>query len=147
MSAPFLKIELNPALKAAGNLIALVAARPIPPLEADAISRDEAVVEAYRNNPDIIIKALSARLGDSGERTGTGREEVSEWQVPVLTLHGDADRLTPVEGSTQFFETVAVKTLDTFEDGYHELLNDHERDRALTTIVDWLKARLPAGPA
>ena len=146
LSAPALKIELAPILKAVAGLVASIAptARLTAPLDADAISRDAAVVAAYRNDPMIIKRAPAARLGATAlqvlERAWT---EFDSWKLPVLVIHGDSDRLVPVEGSRRFIDTVPAedKTLETFAGGYHELLNDHDRDRALETILSWLSAR------
>lgn len=148
LSAPALQIKLNPVLKTLAGLIAAIApaARLTPPLEAEAISRDGAVVEAYRNNPDVITKPPAARLGATAVSVlETAWTKFSAWKAPVLIIHGDADRLTPIEGSQRFFETIGVsdKTLDVFEGGYHELLNDTERDRALAVILSWIERHLP----
>jgi len=148
LSAPALQIELNPVLKTLAGLIAAIApsARLTPPLEAGAISRDPAVVAAYRNNPDVITKPPAARLGATAVSVlETAWAKFSAWKAPVLIIHGDADRLTPIEGSQRFFETIGVsdKTLDVFEGGYHELLNDTERDRALAVILSWIERHLP----
>lgn len=148
LSAPALKIELSPVLKAIAGFIAMIApaARLTPPLEAEAISRDAAVVDAYRNNPDVITKPPAARLGATAVKVLEGAwPKFASWQAPVLLVHGDADRLTPIEGSQKFFETVPVadKTLDVFEGGYHELLNDTERDRALAVILSWVERHVP----
>jgi alpha-beta hydrolase superfamily lysophospholipase len=37
----------------------------------------------------------------------------------------------------------ADKTLEIFPEGYHELLNDLDRDAALALILGWLEARRP----
>lgn len=150
LSAPALKIELNPALKAIAGFLASIVptARLTPPLDADAISRDAAVVEKYRNDPMVITKAPAARLGATAIKVlERARSSFSDWDVPVLVIHGDADRLTPIEGSRAFVEAIGAsdKQLVEFAGGYHELLNDHEADKALATVLDWLKPRLPGG--
>lgn len=148
LSAPALQIELNPVLKAIAGLVAMIAptARLTPPLEAGAISRDPAVVAAYEADPDIIRQPPSARLGASALKVlEQAQQRFSSWQTPVLVLHGDADRLVPVEGSRRFADTIAASdtTLEVFEGGYHELLNDDERERALAMILGWLEKRMP----
>ena len=149
LSAPALKIPLNPVLKAIAGAVAVIAptARLTAPLDADAISRDASVVTAYRDDPMVIKRAPAARLGATAlavlERAWG---QFPDWQVPVLVVHGDADRLVPVEGSRQFIEAIAAedKALKEFLGGYHELLNDHDREAALETILSWLGARIPA---
>jgi alpha-beta hydrolase superfamily lysophospholipase len=67
------------------------------------------------------------------------------WKVPVLLVHGTADTWTDPRGSRRLFEAVASddKTLHLVEGGYHELLNDTERDETLRVILTWLERRLP----
>jgi alpha-beta hydrolase superfamily lysophospholipase len=61
-------------------------------------------------------------------------------------VHGAKDAATPANGSERFFGMIrsADKTLEIFPEGYHELLNDLDRDAARTLILGWLEARLPA---
>ncbi|MEM5518540.1 lysophospholipase [Henriciella sp. AS95] len=150
LSAPALKIELNPVLKAIAGLVASIAptARLTPPLDDDAISRDAAVVETYRNDPMVITRPPAARLGATVFKVlERAWEQFPDWDVPVLVVHGDADRVTPIEGSRAFIETIGEgdKQLVEFPGGYHELLNDYDADKALATVLDWLKPRLPGG--
>ena len=149
LSAPALQIELSPVLRAIAGALSVIAPnmRLTAPLEDAAISRDEAVVAEYERDPDIIRDAPTARLGATVLKVSDRAwERFPNWQVPVLILHGDADRLTPVEGSRRFFDTVPASdsTLEIFEGGYHELLNDYERERALAQILGWLEKRIPA---
>ncbi|MEQ9315262.1 MAG: alpha/beta hydrolase [Henriciella sp.] len=146
LSAPALKIELNPVLKTIAGLVASIApaARLTPPLDADAISRDAALVAAYRDDPMVIKQPPAARLGATALKVlERAKAQFSGWQVPVLFIHGDADLLTPIEGIREFFGAISAsdKTLEVFEGGYHELLNDTEKTRALETVLSWLNAR------
>ena len=112
-----------------------------------SVEHTDPVVTAYRDDPMVIKRAPAARLGATAlavlERAWG---QFPDWQVPVLVVHGDADRLVPVEGSRQFIEAIAAedKALKEFLGGYHELLNDHDREAALETILSWLGARIPA---
>ncbi|WP_300396705.1 alpha/beta hydrolase [Henriciella sp.] len=147
LSAPALEIPANPVLKAVAGAVAAIAptARLTAALDADGISRNAAVVEAYRDNPMVIKRAPAARLGATAFKVqDRAWREFGDWQLPVLIVHGDADRLVPIKGSRRFIETIPArdKTLEEFAGGYHELLNDHDRDRALETILGWLKARI-----
>ena len=70
-----------------------------------------------------------------------------DWKVPLLVMHGTADTWTDPHGSQRLFEAVASedKTLRLVEGGYHELLNDTERDETLGVLLTWLERRLPQG--
>lgn len=148
LSAPALVIELNPLLKMVAGLVSSVApaARLTPALDAAAISRDEAEVAAYCDDPLVCRSSPAAKLGATAVKVlEKAWKRFPDWQVPVLVIHGTDDRLTPYEGSRKFIETIAAedKTLETYEGGYHELLNDFDRDKALSDVLSWLRARMP----
>ncbi len=148
LSAPALSIEVNPVLKLVAGLVSSVApgARLTPPLEAAAISRDEAEVTAYCNDPLVSLTSPTAKLGATALKVlEKAWKRFPDWQVPVLAVHGRADRLVPIEGTERFIRTIAAadKTLIEDPDGYHELLNDLGKDKALNDILTWLQARMP----
>jgi len=66
--------------------------------------------------------------------------------LPLLILHGTADKATRPDGSQEFFDHAgsADKQLILYEDYYHDLLNDLGRERVMADIVGWIDARLPA---
>jgi acylglycerol lipase len=70
--------------------------------------------------------------------------QIGRWQTPVLLFHGTADTYTNPLGSQRFFDAIPAtdKTLRMFEGGYHELLNDLDRDEVLRLILGWLEARV-----
>ena len=64
--------------------------------------------------------------------------------LPVLILHGTADKVTRPGGSQLFFDTAgsADKTLKLY-DGYgHDLLNDLGREAVMADIQAWLDAHI-----
>ena len=66
--------------------------------------------------------------------------------LPVLILHGTADKATVCRGSEYFHEHAgsADKTLKLYEGHYHDLLNDIGKEAVFADIVGWIEARLPS---
>ena len=64
--------------------------------------------------------------------------------LPVLILHGTADKVTKPGGSQLFFDTAGSKdkTLKLYEGHAHDLLNDIGREQVMTDIREWIGARL-----
>ena len=65
--------------------------------------------------------------------------------LPVLILHGSADNVTKPGGSELFFRSTGSKdkTLKVYENHYHDLLNDDDRDRVMSDILEWVGERTP----
>jgi alpha-beta hydrolase superfamily lysophospholipase len=69
-------------------------------------------------------------------------EHANDLRVPLLIMHGTADRLTSYKGSEEFTQkhTGGLVTLKLWDGFYHELHNEPEEDRkkVLEYIAAWL---------
>ncbi|MBR7963611.1 lysophospholipase [Burkholderia vietnamiensis] len=116
-------------------------------IDAALLSRDPAVVAANRADPLVHHGAVPARTGaeilDAMARIERGRGTL---RVPVLVYHGTDDKLTEPDGSRAFGAHVGSpdRTLTIFEGGFHETMNDLERDRVIDALIAWILARVPA---
>jgi alpha-beta hydrolase superfamily lysophospholipase len=65
--------------------------------------------------------------------------------LPVLILHGTADKATVPSGSQFFHETAGSKdkTLKLYQGHFHDLLNDFGKDEVMADIRAWMDQRLP----
>jgi len=148
LSAPALHLSAPPHLRAIASLVSAIApgARLVPPLDADGLSRIPEEVRAYRNDSMVSDTRVPARTGVTALATAeSGWRRYDTWSTPVLVLHGEQDRATDPRGSKRFIEMIKAtdKSLVSFPDGMHELLNDLDRDAALDAILSWLDARAP----
>jgi alpha-beta hydrolase superfamily lysophospholipase len=68
-----------------------------------------------------------------------------EWQVPLLILHGSADRVALPEGSEIFYQNVtyADKLRIEYPGAYHDLHCDINYQEVLTDLSNWLNQHLP----
>jgi alpha-beta hydrolase superfamily lysophospholipase len=66
-------------------------------------------------------------------------------RLPLLILHGTADKVTKPSGSQLFYERVGSKdkTLNLYEGHFHDLLNDTGREKVMGDILGWMEQRLP----
>jgi alpha-beta hydrolase superfamily lysophospholipase len=112
-------------------------------LDVNALSRDPAVVEAYKSDP-LVHDKVSVRLGMF---MFAGAEEVlaaaKDWHSPLLLMHGTEDRICGIKGSEAFFEAVEGDvTFKRWEGLYHETHNEPEKAEVIQAMVDWIKNRL-----
>ena len=114
-------------------------------LKMEDFSRDPAWVARLNADPltlgevqPVSTVAAFARAGERFER------EFGRVTLPVLILHGTADKATRPDGSQQFFDEAgsADKTLKLYDGYYHDLLNDLGREAVMDDIVGWIDARL-----
>lgn len=135
------------------SLLAVVAAKalsrflprlPLQRIETAAISRDPEVVKSYVDDPLVHHGGISAKMGgemlSAMERLRRGMACI---QMPLLILHGGADRIVSVEGSRNLCEAVGSKDkkLIVYENLYHEIMNEPEHRQVLDDIVNWLNDR------
>lgn len=115
-------------------------------LKTQDFSRDAAAVQAMLDDPLIANEAQPAltvaELVRADERL---MKEVPLLKLPVLIMHGTADKVTKPEGSQQFFDTVGAqdKTLKLYDAHAHDLLNGVGREQVMADIRQWIGAQLP----
>lgn len=134
-----------PLLRAAKTLSRLAPNLPVQGLDTDALARDEAVVEAYRNDPLVYHGKVRARLGYEMLRSGPYvLERATSITVPVLLQHGSADRMAAPAGTQAVFEALGSddKTLKMYDGAFHEILNDYGKEQVIADMLEWLRARV-----
>jgi len=116
-------------------------------LPNERFSRDPEVVEAMNNDPLIAHETqptqTMAALVRADERL---KQEFPLITLPVLILHGTLDKNTRPSGSQHFYDNVGSrdKTLKFYEGGFHDLLNDIDKDSVMLDIKSWIDRHLPA---
>ena len=132
-------------MMAIGNILVRIAPRlPLIKLDLQAISRDQAVIDAYNADPLIDQTPVRVRMAVSyNNALKRLRASLSELTLPLLLLHGSADTLAPVSGSEIIYEKAGStdKTLKIYEGLYHEVHNESEQAAVLQNAVHWLDAR------
>ena len=149
LSAPTLKVGSSVSrldVVVAKALSALLPKMGIAVIDASAISRDKAVVDAYVNDPLVYRGKIRARLGSELVNMIQKNlpHQMPELNLPILIMHATADRLSNPEGSTMLYELVNSrdKTLKLYEGLYHEIFNEPEHRQVLAYMETWLAARV-----
>jgi alpha-beta hydrolase superfamily lysophospholipase len=108
-------------------------------LETDALSRNKAIVKAYRD--DVYVHDfITARLGlDLLESGRMALENANKWVKPMLLMHGAADRITCPIASKEFAEKAGnLVEFILWEESFHELHNDFGSEQVITKMIHWL---------
>ncbi len=142
LSSPVLGTDMSAVQKA---MLAVLG--PLTPnfavgngLKPEWISRDPAVVAAYKADPlvhDRIAPRLARFIVDGA---GLVRHLAPRWTVPTLLLYAGADRCVVPAGSAAFAAAAPkdVVTAQVFTPLFHEIFNEPEQDDVLSVLGAWL---------
>jgi acylglycerol lipase len=120
---------------------------PVLKLKNEDFSRDPIAVRTLNSDPLTPNETQPAKtvaaLVRANERL---RREFPRITLPVLIMHGTADKATMPSGSQFFYDTAGSrnKTLKLYDGHFHDLLNDVGKDAVLADIRAWIDARLVA---
>jgi len=113
-------------------------------MDLSGLARDPTVVEEILKDPHFHRRG-SARLSTELQRTVDHLQaSAPRFRVPLLVLHGTADRLVSPEGSRRFVPRVGCpdRELREYPGGFHALFADGEGDAVLRDVATWIDHRL-----
>jgi acylglycerol lipase len=148
LSGPAVKIPnyVTPAMLFVGKMLsALIPKFGLLPLEADGVSRDPSVVQAYVSDPLVHRGKATARLAaEMVKAMQTISGQAARITLPIMIVQGSADRLVDPAGARMLYGAVssADKEIRIYNGFYHEVFNEPEHDKVLHDVKIWLEAHL-----
>lgn len=107
-------------------------------IRADDLSRDLAVVDAYRRDP-LVHDRLTPRFYDVVTAGEWAIAHAAELAVPLLLMHGDADMITSHAASAEFAGRAGDRcTFRLWEGLRHELHNEPEGVQVSRFVLEWM---------
>lgn len=135
----------RPALALIKGLSRIAPALPVLRLKNEDFSRDRKAVAQLNADPltrnEKQPAATVAALVRADERL---EREFGKVNLPVLILHGTADKATVPAGSEMFHDRAGSKdkTLKLYEGRFHDLLADLGRQDVVDDMAGWINERL-----
>jgi acylglycerol lipase len=114
-------------------------------LKNEDFSRVPEAVKAMNDDPLIAHETQPTRtvaeLVRADERLKAGFGAIT---LPLLILHGTADKAAKASGSQLFYEKAGSvdKTLKLYEGHYHDLLNDLGKEQVMADVKGWISAHV-----
>lgn len=111
------------------------------PINSSTISRLKSEVELYNNDPLIYRGGTTARYGyEMMKAMKFVSENAAKINQRIMIIQGDSDALTNMVGSEDLYEHISSesKSIQIFEGGYHELLNDECQEKYMDLVVSFL---------
>ena len=99
------------------------------------------MVRAYDEDP-LVHGQASARWGtESLDTIEWIKAHTSDFHLPLLMIHGGADRIDAAEGSRRFFEAVPYsdKELRIYPEAFHEAHNDLNWEEVVRDVERWIE--------
>lgn len=119
-------------------------------LKNEDFSRDPEVVAAMNADPLIAHETQPTKtVAEMVRADARLKQEFPKFTLPLLILHGTADKATKPSGS-QFFHDVANsrdKTLKLYEGHFHDMLNDLGKEAVMGDVKSWIADRIPVATA
>jgi alpha-beta hydrolase superfamily lysophospholipase len=112
-------------------------------LNPEFLSRDQAAVEAYVNDPLVHDKITPNTGVFMLEQARYLNEYSGDIDTPLLIFHGTDDQILSHDAARRFAERLnGPVTFKSWEGGYHELHHDINQEEVIRYILDWLSAQL-----
>lgn len=144
ISAPGIKVSdtISPMTIRMGKILSKIAPKAgLLALDANAVSKDPAVVKAYVSDPLVYTGKVTARLAAEMLRAMTRvTAEVGTISLPMIIVQGKADKLVDPDGSQMLYDKSSSidKVLKMYDGLFHEVFNEPEREQVLTDVEKWL---------
>ena len=112
-------------------------------LDAQAISRDSAVVETYMNDP-LVSQMVSTRwYSEIIKSMKIAHQDAPKLKTPMLVMQSGADRLVDPAAPARWAEMTPQGTAESvlWEGLYHEMFNEPEKEKVRARTLEWLADR------
>lgn len=113
----------------------------VAPTDLTTVSKDQAVVRAYQNDPNVYHGNVAARVGiELIDAVAFVRANLNEVTLPILCLHGAMDKIVNPRCTQLIYDKVSStdKTIKIYDGLFHEIFNEPEKARVLADVWVWL---------
>ncbi|MGC8739007.1 MAG: lysophospholipase [Candidatus Hydrogenedens sp.] len=146
-SSPFLAINDDVPeflLKLSGILAKYLPWLPVSKVDNSGLAKDIEVVKKADEDPLCYHGSVKAHTGYVFYQVI--KEIHNNFHLihqPVIIIHGKKDRVVPYLGSVALYEGISStdKVIHLFEEGYHEIWNDYEKDEMIAKVYGWVMER------
>ncbi len=106
-------------------------------LDPNWLSSDPAIVTAYKADP-LVHDRISVRWYNDWLRTIEAvRSNASKIHVPVLMMHGDADRATSPSAARELAKTLKAQ-FQSWPGAFHEIHHEPCKGAVFNALVEWI---------
>jgi alpha-beta hydrolase superfamily lysophospholipase len=143
LSAPALAADMPGALRVAAQVLGRVAPKVAManPIDGEQLSRDDAVGEAYFEDPLVYTKATTRLALETFNAQDRILDVIESIDTPTLVIHGAEDTLVPPSASAPLASVDSVER-KVYPGLRHEMHNEPEQAQVLADVAAWLDSAL-----
>lgn len=114
------------------------------PVEKDICSVEQIVID-YMNDPLVLKEAtvnFYVQFLVKGQKYIS--ENIGNYKYPCFIAHGEKDKIVPKEIGYYLHDNISSKDkeIKIYDNLYHEILNEKEKDEVLGDMIMWLDRRI-----
>jgi len=144
---PLGRLGVPPVLMALGRAMSRIIPRFSLQVGMDlaGLARDPSVVESVLSDPFFHRRGTARLSTEVTAAISRVQEGAARFSVPLLILHGSADRMVPPDGSREFFSKLRFpdRELREYPEAYHGLFADIGYQQVLADLEHWIDVRTP----
>ena len=146
ISAPVIKVSggASPVIVILSRVLSILApGMGFMKLDANRLSRDSEVVEAYVNDPLVFHSKTPVRLlAEMLKAMQYVKAEAQRINLPMIIIAGGEDKIVDPGGAQMLYDRVSSKdkAIKIYSGFYHEVFNEPERINVLKDVETWLAA-------
>ena len=148
LSGPGIKVpdNISQAIIFVGKMLSIITPKAgLIQMDAEGVSRDPAVVDAYVNDPLVYTGKITARLGaELLKAMQYVTDQAPKIRLPIMIVQGSDDKLVDPSGAQLLYDLVSSKdkTIKIYNGFYHEVFNEPEHEQVLNDVKTWIEAHL-----
>jgi acylglycerol lipase len=148
LSGPGIKVpdNISQATIFVGKLLSIIMPKAgLIQLDAEGVSRDPKVVDAYINDPLVYTGKTTARLcAELLKTTQRVTDQATKIRLPIMIVQGSGDKLVDPSGAQLLYDLVGSgdKMIKIYDSFYHEVFNEPEHEQVLNDVNKWLETHL-----
>ena len=148
LSGPGIKVpdNISQATIFVGKLLSIIMPKAgLIQLDAEGVSRDPKVVDAYINDPLVYTGKTTARLcAELLKTTQRVTDQATKIRLPIMIVQGSGDKLVDPSGAQLLYDLVGSedKVIKIYDGFYHEVFNEPEHEQVLNDVNKWLETHL-----
>ena len=144
---PLGRLGVPPVLMSLGRVMSRVLPRFSLEVGMDltGLARDPGVRETVLADPFFHRRGTARLSTEVTAAIARVHQRAADLTVPLLILHGSADRMVPPDGSRSFFAQVRCpdREFREYPEAYHALFADINHGEVLGDLERWLEAHIP----